>query len=153
MEKVFSTKNYSSWRKFSQRRIIVRWESFFNKDFSRQKLEIQCHPICNWLYVHVNTVIAMHSDHRIFSRDTGWRRPIGCLKLQAIFRKRATNYRALLRKMTYRNKAFYDCSPPCTACAWKCWLTQFLKKLIWYIKELWSDCVRFFFFWRYNMRV
>ena len=30
----------------------------------------------------------------------GWRRPRGCLKLQVIFRKRATNYRALLRKMT-----------------------------------------------------
>jgi len=29
------------------------------------------------------------------SRRTGWRRPIGCLKLQVIFRKRATNYRAL----------------------------------------------------------
>ena len=26
---------------------------------------------------------------------TGWRRPIGCLKLRVIFRKRATNYRAL----------------------------------------------------------
>ena len=34
--------------------------------------------------------------------DTGWRRPIGCIKLQVISRKRATNYRALLRKMTYR---------------------------------------------------
>ena len=31
----------------------------------------------------------------------GWRRPIGCLKLQLIFRKRATDYRALLRKMTH----------------------------------------------------
>ena len=30
---------------------------------------------------------------------TGWRRPIRCLKLQVIFRKRAANYRALLRKM------------------------------------------------------
>ena len=28
-----------------------------------------------------------------------------CLKLQVIFRKRATNYRALLRKMTYEDKA------------------------------------------------
>ena len=35
---------------------------------------------------------------------TGWRRPIGCLKLQVIFRKRATNYRALLRKITCKNK-------------------------------------------------
>jgi len=46
--------------------------------------------------------------------DTGWRRPIGCLKLQVIFRKRATNYRALLRKMTYEDKASYDSAPPCT---------------------------------------
>jgi len=46
--------------------------------------------------------------------DTGWRRPIGCLKLQVIFRKRATNYRALLQKMTYKDKASYDSTPPCT---------------------------------------
>jgi len=31
---------------------------------------------------------------------TGWQRPIGCLKLQVILRKRVTDYRALLRKMT-----------------------------------------------------
>jgi len=30
----------------------------------------------------------------IHKYDTGWRRPIGCLKLQVIFHKRATNYRA-----------------------------------------------------------
>jgi len=35
--------------------------------------------------------------------NTGWRRCIGCLKLQVSFRKRATNYRFLLRKMTTRN--------------------------------------------------
>jgi len=46
------------------------------------------------------------------SDDTGWRRPIGCLKLQVIFRKRATNYMALLRKMTYKDKASYGSSPP-----------------------------------------
>ena len=34
-------------------------------------------------------------------------RPVGCLHLQVIFRKRATDYRALLRKMTYQDKAFY----------------------------------------------
>jgi len=34
--------------------------------------------------------------------------------LQVIFRKRATNYRALLRKMTYKDKASYDSTPPCT---------------------------------------
>ena len=34
------------------------------------------------------------------TRVTGWRRPIGYLKLQVVFRQRATNYRALLRKVT-----------------------------------------------------
>jgi len=43
----------------------------------------------------------------------GSRRPIGCLKMQVIFRERATNYRALLQKMTYKDKAFYASSPPC----------------------------------------
>jgi len=34
-------------------------------------------------------------------------------QLQVIFRKRATNYRALLRKMTCKDKASYGSSPPC----------------------------------------
>jgi len=34
------------------------------------------------------------------------RRPIGCLTLQVIFRKIANNYRALLRKRTYQDKAW-----------------------------------------------
>ena len=45
---------------------------------------------------------------------TGWRRPIGCLKVQVISHKRAINYMALLRKMTYKDKASYGSSPPCT---------------------------------------
>jgi len=39
--------------------------------------------------------------------------PPGCLKLQGIFRKRATNYRALLRKMTYEDDSSYGSSPLC----------------------------------------
>ena len=46
--------------------------------------------------------------------DRGWRRPIGRLKLQVFFRKRATNHRALLQKMTYKDKASCDSTPPCT---------------------------------------
>jgi len=46
---------------------------------------------------------------------TGWRRLIGCLKLQVTFRKRASNYRALLRKMTCEDKASYYSTPRCTA--------------------------------------
>ena len=44
---------------------------------------------------------------------TGWRRPIGCLKLQVIFRKSATNYKVLLWKMTYQDEASYDSTPSC----------------------------------------
>ena len=34
-------------------------------------------------------------------------------KLQVIFRKRAINYRALLRKMSYDDKASYGSTPLC----------------------------------------
>ena len=44
--------------------------------------------------------------------DAGWRRPIGCLKLQVIFHKKATKYRALFRKITCKDKAFYVSWPP-----------------------------------------
>jgi len=44
---------------------------------------------------------------------TGWPRPIWCLKLQVMFHKRATKNRALLRKMTCKDKASYGSSPPC----------------------------------------
>jgi len=50
--------------------------------------------------------------------NKGWRRPIGGLKLQVIFHKRATNYRALLRTMTYKDKASYGSLPPCTCNVW-----------------------------------
>ena len=46
--------------------------------------------------------------------NTGWRRLIKCLKLQVIFRKRAINYRALLWKMTCKDKASYRSSLPCS---------------------------------------
>jgi len=51
---------------------------------------------------------------------TGWRRTTGCLKMQVIFCKRATNYRALLQKMTYIDKVSYESWPPCTHLVLKC---------------------------------
>ena len=45
---------------------------------------------------------------------TGQQRCTGCLNLQISFRKRATNCRALLRKMTSKDKASYDSTPPGT---------------------------------------
>ena len=49
--------------------------------------------------------------HYVNTCITGWRTPLGCLKLQVIFCKRAANYRALLRKMTFEDKASYDSTP------------------------------------------
>jgi len=60
--------------------------------------------ICNMVYIQwIYNRLCMH---------TGRRRPIGCLKLQVVFRKKATNCRALLRKMTNEDKASYGSSPP-----------------------------------------
>ena len=39
------------------------------------------------------------------------RKSLSSLKVQVIFRKRATNYRALWRKMTHKDKASYDSTP------------------------------------------
>jgi len=56
-------------------------------------------------------------DHRklqLNTQHTGWRRCIGCLKLRVAFRKRANNYRALLRKMTHKDQASYGSSLLCS---------------------------------------
>jgi len=42
-------------------------------------------------------------------------RLIGSPKLQIIFHKRATKYRSLLQKMTYKDKGSYESSPPCNS--------------------------------------
>jgi len=58
----------------------------------------------------------------------GWRRPIGCLTLQVISHKRAINYTALLRKMTYKDKASYGSPPPYIWHIW-CEIFFFVKCL------------------------
>jgi len=67
--------------------------------------------------IHVCTHAYTHIDIPVCTRDqfvsTGLRRPIGSLKLHVIFRKRATNYRALLLEMTCKDKASNGSSPPC----------------------------------------
>ena len=62
----------------------------------------------------------IHEEYDSFVRDTmantamEWRKCIECLNLQVSFRKRATNYRALLQKTTQEDKASYGRLPPCT---------------------------------------
>ena len=58
---------------------------------------LQCVAVCCSLIAH---------------DSTGWHRFIGYLQLQVSFCKRATNRRALLLKMTCKDKASYGSSPP-----------------------------------------
>ena len=67
----------------------------------------------HWLVSVTDSHDLSNQSHDSAVADTGWRRLIGCLKLQVIFHK-ATNYRALLQKMTYKDKASNGSSPPCT---------------------------------------
>jgi len=70
------------------------------------------------LHTHGHKHICIHTHAEILYMstaltDTGWRRLIGSPKLQMIFHNRATKYRALLLKMTYKEKGPYESSPPC----------------------------------------
>ena len=64
------------------------------------------------MYIHIY-IQAILCDLHLYA-FTRWRRLIGSPKLQIIFHKRATKYRALLRKMTYKDKGSYESSPPCS---------------------------------------
>jgi len=68
---------------------------------------MKCTYICEYMYTYICTYIHIWVYMCI---HTGWRRSIGCLKLQVIFRKRATLHKAFLRKMTYEDKASYGTS-------------------------------------------
>ena len=54
------------------------------------------------------------SFYTVATNCTGWRRLIGSPELQIILHKRATKYRSLLQKMTYKDKGSYESSPPCS---------------------------------------
>ena len=88
------------------------------KDISMRILGIS--NILKFIYICTYTCkqIFLHVDRNVYTsthiHTTGWRRPIGCLISQITFRKLATNHRALLRKKTYKDKASYDSTPPCS---------------------------------------
>ena len=56
--------------------------------------------------------------------------------MQVISRKRATNYRALLQKMTYEDKASYDSTPPCSDMYVLFVRVGMWSRLTWYVE--WS---------------
>jgi len=68
----------------------------------------------NSIYIYTYTHIYRGCLCICESVHTGWRRLIGSPGLQIIFHKRATKYRALLRKMSHKDKGSYESSPPCS---------------------------------------
>jgi len=74
------------------------------------------HATYEWITSHMNEsfhTFVCDVNHSYVTWYTGWRRLIGSPKLQIIFHKRATKYRSLLRKITYKDRGSYESSPPC----------------------------------------
>jgi len=65
--------------------------------------------------LHTRKKVLQTLDLQVLDTHTGKLRCIGCLKLQVSFRKIATNYRALWRKIAYVDKASRATLPPCIA--------------------------------------
>ena len=71
------------------------------------------HQTCHELIPHMSRNHLIVTNPYMRYACTGWRRCVGCLKGLVSFRKRATNFKALVLKMTYKDKAPYDATPPC----------------------------------------
>jgi len=69
--------------------------------------------ICVYIYIHTYVHTFKYMIISEWSSTTGCRRLTGSPKLQIIFHKRATKYRSILKKMTYKDKGSYQSSPPC----------------------------------------
>jgi len=82
--------------------------------FVRSLLIVATPYQCYYTVLRDRTVTVLARKVESVVLFTGWRRLVGSPKLQIIFHKRATKYKSLLRKMTYKDKGSYESSPPCT---------------------------------------
>ena len=78
-----------SSRGHTSKRCVIRFITSKNVRQDACESGVLTPLICTSLRSHIQSMV-----------DTGWRRCIGCVKLQVSFLKRVTNHRALLRKMT-----------------------------------------------------
>ena len=73
---------------------------------------LHCVAISCMLLQNGATRVAERTKLLYMCEDTQWRGCVGCIMLQVSVRKRATNYRALMQKMTYTDKVSYTSLPP-----------------------------------------
>jgi len=97
----------------SMREIVERWSCWLETKVTGRTVADQQFFLSLSFLCLSRTWIGFVFNKSLEWWSTGWRGPVGCLKLQVIFCKRATSFRALLRKMTYEDKAPYVSTPPC----------------------------------------
>jgi len=92
------------------------------------------------VFIHTVCELNLYKRTYAYMYITGWQRLIGSPKLQIIFHKRATKYRSLLQKMTYKDKGSYETSPPCNKC--RCMhLNTFVYVYIFIYLCIYTQCV------------
>jgi len=84
--------------------IVVYIEDSFTGHSSHIRTVLQVITNQDCFTGHLSQFYRSHLAYTGLMR-TEWRRLIGCLQFQVIFHKRATNYSALLREITYEDKA------------------------------------------------
>jgi len=108
--------------KYEKRSVKVFRKPYSRKTYSLDRSCFEWHNALDFMFAQFCTQRLQSYSHHSSYRPvplgvcghthTGWPRPIGCLKLQGIFCRRATDCRALLRKMTCKDKASYGSWPP-----------------------------------------
>jgi len=102
---------YISWSN------CIRWSGVIvrhlDQDTSSQRTSSHLHTKCNPIKTLGGT-----TSYDLNTRRSLWVFHVIAFgpSLQVLFHKRATKYRSLLRKMTYKDKGSYESSPPCTTC-------------------------------------
>ena len=75
-----------------------------------------CIYIYEYIYIYTHTLVDLYCSPSVFDEQIQFR----VATMQSMpsvadsFRKKATNYRALLQNETYKHKASYASFPPCT---------------------------------------
>ena len=72
---------------------------------NHRALFMDCRAVLTEISRRKDSCKVLTDDKAVLAECTGWRRQIGCLRLQVIFRQSAANLRPLLRKMTHNDQA------------------------------------------------
>jgi len=104
---------------------LIRHASWRYSPITHEWVTSHINKTCHvWIsHVHMSESPRMYESRveaMSHNKRTGCRRLTGSSKLQIIFHKRATKYRSLLRKMTYKDKGSYESSPPCSPNTHEC---------------------------------